>query len=74
MSRADSWAADTEQTRELRARLVAALVEAGDISDERWRYVFATVPRHALVPRYYRSDNYQEIDGTTEDDHSTWLR
>ncbi|MPZ67623.1 MAG: hypothetical protein GEU83_19725, partial [Pseudonocardiaceae bacterium] len=34
----------------------------------------ATVPRHALVPRYYRSDNYQEIDGTTEDDHSTWLR
>ncbi len=74
MSALDSWAADTDRTRELRAQLVAALVESGDISDERWRHVFATVPRHALVPRYYRSDNYQEIDGSSDEDHPTWLR
>lgn len=74
MSTADSWAADTDQTRELRAQLVAALVEAGDINDERWRHVFATVPRHALVPRYHRSDDYREVDGTTDGDHPTWLR
>lgn len=74
MSTADWSAADTDQTRELRSQLVAALVVAGDITDQRWRHVFATVPRHALVPRYYRSDNYQEIDGSTEDDHPTWLQ
>jgi protein-L-isoaspartate O-methyltransferase len=54
--------------------MVAALVQAGDITDERWRQAFAAVPRHALVPRYYRSDNYHEIDATTATDHSTWLR
>jgi protein-L-isoaspartate O-methyltransferase len=74
VSTADWSAADTDQTRELRSQLVAALVVAGDITDQRWRHVFATVPRHALVPRYYRSDNYQEIDGSSEDDHPTWLQ
>jgi protein-L-isoaspartate O-methyltransferase len=54
--------------------MVTALVQAGDIRDERWRQVFATVPRHALVPRYYQADDYREIDGTTEAGHSTWLR
>ncbi|MGH3934174.1 MAG: methyltransferase domain-containing protein [Pseudonocardiaceae bacterium] len=74
MNAPDSWAVDTDRTRMLRAKLVAELVRAGDITDERWRHVFATVPRHALVPRYYRADNYQEIDGTTGHDHPTWLR
>ncbi len=54
--------------------MVAALVEAGDITDERWRRAFTAVPRHALVPRYYRSDNYQEIDAAKAVDHSVWLR
>ncbi|MGH3827588.1 MAG: methyltransferase domain-containing protein, partial [Pseudonocardiaceae bacterium] len=54
--------------------MVAGLVQAGDITDERWRQVFAAVPRHALVPRYYRSDNYQEINATTAIDHSVWLQ
>lgn len=74
MSTLDSWATDTNRSRELRARMVAELVRAGDITDERWRQVFAKVPRHALVPRYYRADNYQELNGTTERDHQTWLR
>lgn len=30
------------------------------------------MPRHALVPRYYRSDNYHEVDATI--DHSIWLQ
>ncbi len=69
-----SWASDTDETRRLRERMVDALVQAGDITDERWRQAFAAVPRHALVPRYYRSDNYQEIDATRANDHSMWLR
>jgi protein-L-isoaspartate O-methyltransferase len=51
--------------------MVAALAQAGDITDERWRQAFTAVPRDALVPRYYRSDNYQEIKAI---DHSVWLR
>jgi protein-L-isoaspartate O-methyltransferase len=70
----DSWASDTDETRQLREQMVAALVQAGDITDERWRQAFAAVPRHALVPRYYRSDNYREIDATTATDRSVWLR
>ncbi|MEO7195154.1 MAG: methyltransferase domain-containing protein [Pseudonocardiaceae bacterium] len=69
-----SWASDTEETRRLRERMVAALVQAGDITDERWRQAFAAVARHALVPRYYRPDNYQEINANTATDHSVWLR
>ena len=72
MYRLGSWASDTEETRRLREQMVAALVQAGDITDERWRHAFATVPRHALVPRYYRSDNYHEVDATI--DHSIWLQ
>jgi protein-L-isoaspartate O-methyltransferase len=70
----DSWAWDTEETRQLREQMVAALVQAGDITDERWRRAFAAVPRHALIPRYYRSDNYQQINATNAADHSLWLR
>jgi protein-L-isoaspartate O-methyltransferase len=69
-----SWASDTDETRQFREQMVAALVQAGDIIDERWRQAFAAVPRHALVPRYYRSDNYHEIDATTATDRSVWLR
>jgi protein-L-isoaspartate O-methyltransferase len=54
--------------------MVAALVETGDIIDEPWRQAFVAVPRHALVPCYYRSDNYIEINATNASDHSTWLR
>ncbi|MBV9013839.1 MAG: hypothetical protein JO272_17680 [Pseudonocardiales bacterium] len=72
MYRLGSWASDTEETRRLRERMVAALVQAGDITDERWRHAFATAPRHALIPRYYRSDHYHEVEATI--DHSMWLQ
>jgi protein-L-isoaspartate O-methyltransferase len=54
--------------------MVAALVDAGNIADERWQQAFVAVPRHALVPRYYQPDNYVEIDATKVSDHSRWLR
>lgn len=69
-----SWASDTGETRQLREQMVAALVQAGDITDERWRQAFAAVPRHALVPRYYQPDNYQEINAVKAIDRSVWLR
>ena len=69
-----SWASDTDETRQLCKQMVAALVEAGDIVDESWRQAFIVVPRHVLVPRYYRSDNYVEINAANGSDHSTWLR
>ncbi|MGQ0773875.1 MAG: methyltransferase domain-containing protein [Pseudonocardiales bacterium] len=74
MSIADSWDADTDRTRRLRERMVSALAQAGDITDERWRQAFAAVPRHALVPRYYRADNYQKIEATVPTDQTTWLQ
>jgi protein-L-isoaspartate O-methyltransferase len=69
-----SWTSDTDETRQLREQMVAALVQARDITDERWRQAFAAVPRHVLVPRYYRPDNYHEIDATKAGDHSMWLQ
>ncbi len=70
----DSWASDTDETRQLREQMVDALVQTGDITDERWRQAFTAVPRHALIPRYYRPDNYHEIDATKATDYSMWLR
>lgn len=74
MSTVDSWATDTDHARVLRTRMVAELVAARDITDERWRHAFAAVPRHALVPHYYRADNYQKIDATGPADQATWLQ
>ncbi len=65
-----SWASDTDETRRLREQMATTLVQAGDITDERWRQAFVAVPRHVLVPRYYRSDNYHEIDATKAVDYS----
>jgi protein-L-isoaspartate(D-aspartate) O-methyltransferase len=73
VTKAEPWATDTDQARQLRAQMVAMLVQGGDITDERWQHAFTVVPRHALVPRYYRCDNYQEIDGTKADHYATWL-
>ncbi len=69
-----SWASDTDETVQLREQMIDALVQAGDITDERWRQAFAAVPRHALIPRYYRPDNYHEIYATKAADHSMWIR
>lgn len=33
----DSWASDTDKTRQLREQMVAGLIQTGDITDECWR-------------------------------------
>ncbi|MGH8574792.1 MAG: methyltransferase domain-containing protein, partial [Gammaproteobacteria bacterium] len=53
--------------------MVAALVHAGDITDNQWERAFAQVPRHKFVPRFYRSTNYQEVDGTSAEFRRSWL-
>lgn len=68
------WATDTDHTRRLRTQMVTMLVRAGDLVDPRWQDVYATVPRHALIPYYYRPDNYKKVDGTTARDYQTWLK
>lgn len=74
MQSVESWASDTDDALQLREQMVNALVQAGDITDECWRQAFTVVARHALVPRYYRPDNYHEIDATKKTDHTIWLR
>jgi methyltransferase of ATP-grasp peptide maturase system len=43
----------------LARRLAAGLVAAGEVRDPVWQAVLAAVPRHVLVPRFYR----QRADG-----------
>lgn len=45
----------TEPSTAVRDGYVAGLTAAGALTDPAWRSVFATVPRHAFVPTYYRS-------------------
>src|SRR5215470_3858296 len=73
MTLATHWATDTDHARWLRTRMVTMLVDAGDLVDPRWQDVYTTVPRHALIPYYYRPDNYKKVDGTTVQDYPTWL-
>ncbi len=53
------------------------LTELGAITDPRWREVFATVPRHLFVPRFWAMDVNQVpatlIDGTTPALRTEWL-
>lgn len=74
MTTTTHWATDTDHARWLRTQMVTALVRAGDLVDARWQDVYANVPRHALIPYYYRPDNYKKVDGTTVQDYHTWLR
>ncbi|MGH3801515.1 MAG: methyltransferase domain-containing protein, partial [Pseudonocardiaceae bacterium] len=64
---------DTERTRALRERMVTELVESGAITDDLWRQAFTAVPRHALVPRFYRTTDRAVIDSTNPDHELTWL-
>ncbi|MBV9141612.1 MAG: methyltransferase domain-containing protein [Pseudonocardiales bacterium] len=61
---------DSDETRALRRRMVAALVNDGALTDDRWRRAFLAVPRHVLVPTYYQAG--ERIDGQT--DPQRWLR
>jgi protein-L-isoaspartate(D-aspartate) O-methyltransferase len=61
---------DSDETRTLRREMVTALVNDGTLTDDRWRHAFLAVPRHVLVPTYYRAT--ERIDGQT--DRERWLR
>lgn len=55
--------------------LVAALVERGELPDERWRAAFQAVPRHWFVPAYYEWDTggYRRVDGADPAQRDEWL-
>lgn len=64
---------DTERTRALRERMVTELIDSGALSDDGWRRAFTAVPRHVLVPRFYRTTDRAVIDSANPDDEATWL-
>ncbi|MGH3908061.1 MAG: methyltransferase domain-containing protein [Pseudonocardiaceae bacterium] len=64
---------DTERTRALRERMVTGLVDSGALTDDAWRHSFTVVPRHALVPRFYRTNDRAVIDSTNPEDAAIWL-
>ena len=64
---------DTERTRALRERMVTELVNSGALTDDAWRHAFIAVPRHAFVPRFYRTNDRVVIDSANPDDEATWL-
>ncbi|MGH3781328.1 MAG: methyltransferase domain-containing protein [Pseudonocardiaceae bacterium] len=64
---------DTERTRALRELMVTELVDSGALTDDVWRQAFTAVLRHALVPRFYRTNDRAVIDSANPDDEPTWL-
>jgi protein-L-isoaspartate O-methyltransferase len=64
---------DTERTRVLRERMVAELVDSGALTDDAWCQAFSAVPRHALVPRFYRTNDRAVIDSANPEDQTIWL-
>ncbi|MBV9140568.1 MAG: methyltransferase domain-containing protein [Pseudonocardiales bacterium] len=64
---------DTERTRALRERMVSRLIDSGVLTDDAWRQAFTAVPRHALVPRFYRTNDRAVIDSAHPDDGAAWL-
>jgi protein-L-isoaspartate(D-aspartate) O-methyltransferase len=57
--------------------LAGQLTARGAITDPAWRAVFASVPRHVFVPRYWALDEYNSpatlVDGTDPDRRAEWL-
>ncbi|MGH3938103.1 MAG: methyltransferase domain-containing protein [Pseudonocardiaceae bacterium] len=66
-------APDPECIQALRERLVTELVDSGALTDDAWRRAFTVVPRHALIPRFYRTNDRAVIDSANPDDTATWL-
>lgn len=64
---------DTGRTRVLRERMVAGLVDSCALTEEAWRHAFTAVPRHVLVPRFYRTNDRTVIDSANPDDAAIWL-
>ncbi|WP_242614259.1 methyltransferase domain-containing protein [Actinomadura roseirufa] len=58
---------------ELSARLVAELVNAGDLTSE-WRAVFEAVPRHRFIPdTVWTQDGARMVPVHRADDEAAWL-
>ncbi len=64
---------DTGHSRALRECMVSELVDTGAITDDAWCQAFTAVPRHILVPRFYRTNDRAVIDSANPDDAATWL-
>lgn len=60
-----------DRVTDLRAAMVDAI---GDqLTDAAWRAAFAAVPRHLLVPVFYRMRDYRRIDSDDPADREAWL-
>ena len=59
----------------LRAKLVAAMADAGDLTDPGWRAAFEDVPRHVFVPYFYRPgpDGQRRISGDDPGQREEWI-
>jgi protein-L-isoaspartate O-methyltransferase len=53
--------------------MVTGLVDSGALTDDAWRQAFTVVPRHALMPRFYRTNDRVVLDSANTDDEATWL-
>ncbi|MGH3327459.1 MAG: methyltransferase domain-containing protein [Streptomycetales bacterium] len=75
----EATTSDTPQAVELRAKMVEDLAASGDLSDPTWQRAFAAVPRHALVPRFYRQVladgqvHNKPVDGADPSRRDEWL-
>lgn len=60
-----------DRVTDLRSAMVDAL--ADQLTDPAWREAFAAVPRHLLVPAFYRMRDYCRVDSDEAQDLDTWL-
>ena len=58
---------DTKPAPTLRGALAAHLAEIGTVTDPAWRSAVEVVPRHVLVPEFYRQQPSGEWETVTED-------
>ncbi|MEZ0094517.1 methyltransferase domain-containing protein [Streptacidiphilus sp. EB129] len=59
----------------LRSRLVAALADDGNLTEEVWRAAFEDVPRHVFVPYFYRPgpEGQRRISSDDPDQRKEWI-
>lgn len=58
----------------LRAAMVSALRESGDLSDGRWINAFSKIPRHNFVPRFLVQTSGGTREICADDDEDLWLK
>lgn len=67
---------EADLVRSLREEMVAGMVRSGAITTEEWRLVFATVPRHPFMPRFFKRDPeglLHPVDGSRPELRREWL-